>query len=92
MSVYVDDMRRPARVGRISGRWSHLMADSHDELEAFARRLDLRRAIAEGLDNLEDWFEGTPRELDIGALTIETKRIPNGRISVSVTGDPKGRA
>lgn len=42
MTVYVDDMLRPARVGRIRSRWSHLMADSHDELMAFAARLGLR--------------------------------------------------
>jgi hypothetical protein len=61
-------------------------------IEPGSTRSELMRAIAEGLDNLEDWFEGTPRELDIGALTIETKRIHNGRISVTVTGDPKDRA
>lgn len=42
MTVYVDNMRRPARVGRTSARWSHLLADTHDELEAFARLLGLR--------------------------------------------------
>lgn len=42
MAVYVDDWRMPARVGRLSARWSHLMADSREELDAFARRLDLR--------------------------------------------------
>mgnify|MGYP001617983659 CR=1 FL=1 len=36
MTVYVDDMRRKARVGRINGVWSHLVADTHDELVAFA--------------------------------------------------------
>lgn len=43
MSVYVDDARMPARVGRISSRWSHLMADSLPELLAFADDLGLRR-------------------------------------------------
>lgn len=42
MAVYVDDMRRPARVGRVTARWSHLFADTSEELEAFARRLGLR--------------------------------------------------
>lgn len=32
MTVYVDDMRRPATVGRISARWSHLTADTREEL------------------------------------------------------------
>jgi hypothetical protein len=44
MSVYVDDMRRPARVGRLAARWSHLFADTRDELDAFAAELGLRPA------------------------------------------------
>ncbi len=42
MAVFVDDMRRPARVGRVSGRWSHLTADTREELDAFAAALGLR--------------------------------------------------
>ena len=42
MTVYVDDMLRPARVGRgRPAKWSHLMADTSEELETFARRLGL---------------------------------------------------
>lgn len=54
MTVYVDDMRRPARVGRVTGRWSHLFTDQDDqtELHAFAARLGLRR----------DWFQGVKWE------------------------------
>jgi hypothetical protein len=44
MTVYVDDMRMQARVGRINARWSHLMADTDDELHAFAACLGLKRA------------------------------------------------
>ncbi|MFE6508068.1 DUF4031 domain-containing protein [Nocardioides sp. NPDC057764] len=44
MTVYVDDMRSLARVGRVTGRWSHLFADTHDELERFARSLGLAPA------------------------------------------------
>lgn len=44
MTVYVDDIGIPARVGGLSGRWSHLIADSQEELHAFAARLGLRRA------------------------------------------------
>ena len=31
-------------VGRIRGRWSHLFADSQDELHAFGQSIGLRRA------------------------------------------------
>ncbi|BBX87981.1 DUF4031 domain-containing protein [Mycolicibacterium aubagnense] len=44
MTVYIDDMQRLARVGRLQARWSHLMADTDDELHAFAAQLGLRRA------------------------------------------------
>jgi hypothetical protein len=47
MTVYVDDMRMHATVGRITARWSHLMADTDDELHRFAARLGLRRAGAQ---------------------------------------------
>jgi len=52
MTVYVDDMQRPARVGRLHARWSHLMADTDEELHAFAARLGLKRS----------WYQqpGTP--------------------------------
>lgn len=47
MTVYVDDFRVPARVGRINARWSHLTADTQAELHEFAQRLGLRR----------EWFQ-----------------------------------
>ncbi|WP_426243728.1 DUF4031 domain-containing protein [Nocardioides sp. LHG3406-4] len=55
MTVYVDDMLRPARVGRIWSRWSHLLADTHDELVVFA---------VDQLGMRAEWIqrEGTHRE------------------------------
>lgn len=47
MTVYVDNFRTPATVGRIKARWSHLTADTPDELHAFAARLGQRR----------EWFQ-----------------------------------
>lgn len=47
VTVYVDDMRLPARVGRIEARWSHLTADTDQELHAFAARIGLRRSWAQ---------------------------------------------
>jgi hypothetical protein len=44
MTVYVDNARIPARVGRISARWSHLFADTQDELHAFAASIGLKRS------------------------------------------------
>lgn len=42
MTVYVDDMLRPATVGRLRSRWSHLLADTHQELVDMAAELGLR--------------------------------------------------
>jgi hypothetical protein len=44
MTVYVDDMGMPAHVGGLNARWSHLIADTPDELHEFAERLGLERA------------------------------------------------
>ncbi|PZS32947.1 MAG: DUF4031 domain-containing protein [Pseudonocardiales bacterium] len=44
MTVYVDDAMIAATVGRLTSRWSHLIADDQAELHAFAARLGLRLA------------------------------------------------
>jgi uncharacterized protein DUF4031 len=44
VTVYVDDIRIPAQVGRFNAKWSHLIADSREELFEFADRLGLRRS------------------------------------------------
>ena len=43
MTVYVDDLGYPARVGGLNAHWSHLIADDIAEPHAFAARLGLRR-------------------------------------------------
>jgi hypothetical protein len=53
VTVYVDDMRLPARVGQLRARWSHLTADTKTELHAFAARIGLRRS----------WFQDKPHGL-----------------------------
>jgi Protein of unknown function (DUF4031) len=49
MTVYVDNFRAPATVGRIRGRWSHLTADTVEELHAFADQLNMPSS----------WFQAT---------------------------------
>ncbi len=44
MTVYLDDWRQPARLGPIDDRWSHLVADTEQELHAFAAAMGIRRA------------------------------------------------
>ena len=81
MTVWVDDMARPARVGRNLGHWSHLFADTHDELVAFARKLGLRR----------EWIqhEGTHREhFDVTSM-VRRKALDYGAQPISY---PRGTA
>ena len=48
MAVYVDDYLFPATVPNgarsVSGKWSHLTADTTEELHAFAAKLGMRRS------------------------------------------------
>lgn len=51
MTVYVDDMFMEARVGRLHSRWCHLMADTPEELHAFAQQIGLQRRWAQHEDD-----------------------------------------
>lgn len=42
MSVYVDDMRKPVKLNRFTANWSHLYADTSEELNSIARILGLK--------------------------------------------------
>lgn len=78
MTVYVDDMRLPAQVGRFHGRWSHLMADSTEELVAFADCLGLSRAWIQHLGTALEHFDVTDSKrrhaIKAGAVPIEYRR------------------
>jgi hypothetical protein len=74
MAVYVDDMQMSARVGRISGEWSHLMADTLDELVEFAGRIGMRRAWLQRKPSGVHFDVTEPRRqqaLRLGAVPIE---------------------
>ena len=47
MTVYLDDWRQPAHLGPVDDRWSHLVADTDEELHEFASRMGMRR----------EWFQ-----------------------------------
>lgn len=74
MTVYVDNMLRRATVGRLSAQWSHLMADTHEELEAFARQLDLRPEWIQHQGTHREHYDVTKRvraqALLLGAVSI----------------------
>lgn len=87
MTVYVDDMLRPAIVKngprQVRARWSHMLADTHQQLLDMASELGLR----------PEWIqrEGTPHEhfdltepkriqaLGFGAVAI---RYPHGTAQI----------
>lgn len=82
MSVFVDDMRREASInGSRRAHWSHLMADTTAELEAFARSLGLR----------PEWLQhaGTHREHYDVTDYVRRKAVAAGAIEISY---PRGTA
>ena len=78
MSVYVDDLNRPARIGRISSRWSHLFADTHAELEDFARQLGLQPGWIQHAGTRREHYDLTAgkraQALQLGAQPISYLR------------------
>jgi hypothetical protein len=53
MTIFIDDMRRPARVNSIRANWSHMLTDSTDQtaLHEFAQAIGMKRR----------WFQESPR-------------------------------
>jgi|SRR5215217_52807 len=47
MAVYVDNFGVPARVGGLNARWSHMIADTKEELHQMAASIGLKR----------EWFQ-----------------------------------
>lgn len=78
MAVYVDEVRDYGEIARArrlpSTLWSHLTADTCDELHTFAARLGLRRSWFQ--DNAVGWhYDVTPgkraQALRLGAIEID---------------------
>lgn len=76
MSVYVDDMRAVAVMAGTRGMWCHLMADSSEELAAFARSLSLK----------PDWvqYPGTFREHYDLTESVRRRAIEHGAIPITL--------
>ena len=74
MPVYVDNFRCPARVGSIRARWSHLTADTREELRDFAARLGL---APEWLQDKGDgrWHYDVTDRLRLRAIELGAKPI-----------------
>lgn len=77
MGVYVDEAIWDWR----GDRWCHLMADTHEELEAFARELGLRRAWRQHrparpwLDHYDLPVHGRAAAIRLGATPVGRREI-----------------
>lgn len=92
MTVYVDDMRKAATVGRIRARWSHLIADERDELHAFAVRLGLKRSWFQ--DHPTRWHYDVTDSIRRRAIAMGAKPITymeTGRILITRSAHPHGK-
>lgn len=74
MAVYVDDMHKPARVGPTEDRWSHLSADTREELHAFARELGLPRTRFH--DHPTRWHYDVTAAERLQAIELGARAIP----------------
>lgn len=90
MTVYVDNASIPATVGSTRSTWSHLTADTKDELHAFAARLGMRRS----------WFQtckrrcGQPGEACVHwhyDLTAQRRAVAVGMGAVEIDVRMMGR-
>lgn len=71
-------MQVQATVGRIAARWSHLMADTPEELAAFARKLRLRPEWVQYPGTWKEHYDVTDR---VRAKAIELGAVPIGYAS-----------
>lgn len=84
MAVYVDDWRQRATVGPVTARWSHLTADTTEELHRFAAALGLRRAWFQGhRDPLRHHYDvtddGRRRAIALGAQPVTWRQAARAR-------------
>lgn len=68
MTVYVD----PPLWSRHGTRWCHLVADTHEELEAFARRIELKPEWIQKAGTRHEHYDLPPearsRAIELGAV------------------------
>ena len=88
--VYVDNMLLPAEVGRVRGKWSHLFADSDNELHSFALKIGLKRSWIQNDKRLPHYDVVESKRTDAigcGAVAVTIKQtaefIKTGRIQLS---------
>lgn len=76
MTVYVDNMLTNATVGRTTSRWSHLFADTPEELAAFAKKLRLKSAWLQYPGTFKEHYDVTDK--------VRTKALQLGAVNLPV--------
>ena len=85
MAVYVDDMYRYA-IGQFRGmQMSHLIADSAEELHAFARRIGMRRESYQG-DHYDIPLRHRREAIASGAIVVTYRQCGMMRRRQAVEG------
>lgn len=74
MAVYVDDMRRVATVRGLRRRWSHLIADTPEELREFGARLGLSASWIQKAGTTSEHYDVTDAVRE-KALVFGAERI-----------------
>ena len=88
MTVYVDELvnyerfRLSPRVRRAGATWCHMLADSSEELHAFAKRIGLKRAWAQKVGQVDEHYDLVPskREEAVRQGAVEITRREGGRM------------
>jgi hypothetical protein len=80
MAVYVDDYQVDATVGRLRRNWSHLTADTTEELMEFAAKLGMKLSWIQ--------YPGTWKEHFDVTNTVRVKALKMGAISIGY-GSPE---
>lgn len=96
MTTYVDDMQMNATVPNgnhaVTGRWSHLMADTDEELHAFAARLGLKRAWAQYPGTWKSHYDVTTTKraeaIRLGAVPLSFPHESGRYTRCRQTGEP----
>ena len=74
MTVYVDNLFKPATVGAITSEWCHLTADSDQELHAFAKKIGMKRVWAQYSGTWKSHYDLTVNKrllaVSLGAVEI----------------------
>jgi len=102
MSVYVDDMRKPVRLNRFIANWSHLYADSSEELEEMALTLGLKPVWIQYAGTWKEHYDVTDQvrtqALKLGVIPVtyrQTGIFMNARrklLGISIVEIQSGRA